>query len=644
MRCYKTFFIGLQRWINFVCLGFCACLFFSASVSASASQLELFIQKAINLKIYDSEKWVKLLHYEENKFHPSGLESAISSTDFFLSKYGNIDPVSELKETIRGLFQEQGLDKDSHPQCRFRARYLWLNEVLGFDRLPMPKAKCEAYDKWSMGGDVDSISLLYATGYLGNPASYYGHTLLKFNSSHKPQSKLLDVSVNYGAIVPPDEGPLSYIFKGMLGGYDGGFSHIGFYFHNHNYGELELRDIWEYELGFSNAEVQLMVAHLWELMGKKNTYYFFRKNCAYRIAEILELADGIKIIPEDRPWVFPQTIATNLGEHVHNESALVKAIKYHPSRQSRLYTRYDKLNDQEKIVVEAAAYDVNALNTSEYDGLNTGSKLKVLEVLEDYFQFSDGSKDSLSRTKKVRYAKVLEKHFDLPVVPSASPLYEAIAPHKGRSPGMLRVGYVGNQSLNEGASIVIRPSYYDVLDGGDGHVANSALTMFDTKLVYQGDDLYLRYLDVVSIESVNNGKTGLPKDTGLSWKIKLGAEQQNLRCDSCLVARFQGDIGYTKDIGMNSVVGTYIGTGLQNNRNGYGAMYGKSTWFANIRVSEKLKARVQSEHRFHFDSKEKIENLYGLEARYQLDKNWDLRFQFEKNKAEEYTLSIGYYW
>jgi hypothetical protein len=164
-----------------------------------------------------------------------------------------------------------------------------------------------------MEGDIDSISLLYATGYLGNPASYYGHTLLKFNSSHKLQSKLLDVSVNYGAIVPSGENPLSYIFKGMLGGYDGGFSHIEFYFHNHNYGELELRDIWEYELGFSNADVQLMVAHLWELMGKKNTYYFFRKNCAYRIAEILELAGDLKIIPDDRPWVFPQTIAAKLN-------------------------------------------------------------------------------------------------------------------------------------------------------------------------------------------------------------------------------------------------------------------------------------------------------------------------------------------
>jgi hypothetical protein len=309
----KAFFTSLQRQISLVYLNFCVCLFLSVSANASENQFELFAQKVINLQIFSNEKWIKLLHYEENKSNPSGLQSAISSDNFFLSEYGNIDPVSELRETIRGVFQEEDLDKSSHPQCRFRARYLWLNEVLDFDPLSMPKAKCEAYNKWAMEGDIDSISLLYATGYLGNPASYYGHTLLKFNSSHKLQSKLLDVSVNYGAIVPSGENPLSYIFKGMLGGYDGGFSHIEFYFHNHNYGELELRDIWEYELGFSNADVQLMVAHLWELMGKKNTYYFFRKNCAYRIAEILELAGDLKIIPDDRPWVFPQTIAAKLN-------------------------------------------------------------------------------------------------------------------------------------------------------------------------------------------------------------------------------------------------------------------------------------------------------------------------------------------
>lgn len=644
MSSNKVLFAKLQRQISAVYLGIFACLFLSVSANANENQFELFVQKAINLQIANDEKWIKLLHYEGNKSNPSGLQSAISSTEFFLSESGNIDPFSELRETIRGVFKEQGLDKDSHPQCRFPARYLWLDKVLNFDQLSIPKAKCEAYDKWAIGGNVDSISLLYATGYLGNPASYYGHTLLKFNSRHKLQSKLLDVSVNYGAIVPSDEDPISYIVKGMLGGYGGGFSHIEFYFHNHNYGELELRDVWEYELGFSNTEVQLMVAHLWELMGQKNTYYFFRKNCAYRIAEILELADGLKIIPEDHPWVFPQTIATKLNEHVQNESALVQGIKYHPSRQSRLYARYDQLNDQEKTVVATAVHNINILNTSEYNRLNSRSKLNVLQVLEDYFQFADGSKDSLSDTKKTRYAKVLAKHFELPVMPYSPSSYEAIAPHKGRSPGMLRIGYVSHQSQHEGALIVIRPSYYDVLDGGNGNVANSALTMFDTKLIYQDDGFYLRYLDVVSIESVNSGKTGLPKDTGLSWKIKLGAEQQSLKCDSCLVARFQGDIGYAKDIGMNNVVGTYIGTGLQNNRNGYGAMYGKSTWFANAKASKRLKVRAQAEYRYHLDSKEKNEDVYLLEARYELNKNWDLRFQFEKNKSEEYTLSVGYYW
>jgi hypothetical protein len=106
-------------------------------------------------------------------------------------------------------------------------------------------------------------------------------------------------------------------------------------------------------------------------------------------------------------------------------------------------------------VVEAAAHNINALNTNEYDRLNTRSKLNVLEVLEDYFQFADSSKDSLNSTKKVRYAKVLAKHFELPVLPSVSSSYASIAPHKGRSPGMIRVGYVGNRSLNGGAQLLL---------------------------------------------------------------------------------------------------------------------------------------------------------------------------------------------
>lgn len=43
--------------------------------------------------------------------------------------------------------------------------------------------------------------------------------------------------------MPDDENPVFYVFKGVFGGYEGGFSNTEYYHHNHNYGETELRDL-----------------------------------------------------------------------------------------------------------------------------------------------------------------------------------------------------------------------------------------------------------------------------------------------------------------------------------------------------------------------------------------------------------------
>ena len=60
--------------------------------------------------------------------------------------------------------------------------------------------RCDDYLEWSQDNSIESISLMYVTGYLQNPASFFGHTLLKFNSSDQSrETDLLDSALNYGA-------------------------------------------------------------------------------------------------------------------------------------------------------------------------------------------------------------------------------------------------------------------------------------------------------------------------------------------------------------------------------------------------------------------------------------------------------------
>ncbi|WP_461517073.1 Lnb N-terminal periplasmic domain-containing protein [Porticoccus sp.] len=623
---------------------FCLLLALPLRAVCGSDEAQSPIQQAYDLKLHETLQWRKLVHYERSSSSPSGWLSAFHSRDFFLSPQGRYDPHAELEATIRAFFQAEEDEIDTHPRCRFPGRYLWLSQQLTLLTTALPAVECPRYQAWAMDGSIHSISLLYATGYLGNPASYYGHTLLKFNQSDNLQSSLLDVSVNYGAIVPAGEDPVSYIVKGVFGGYEAGFSHVEFYFHNHNYGELELRDVWEYELNLGQEDVDLIVAHLWELMGKKNTYYFFRQNCAYRIAEILELAGGVDVIPDNRPWTFPQTILSNLNRQSHGDTSLVASIKYHPSRQSRLYGKYARLTPGEQRATEHIADDIEYLSSSDISRLSLPSQHAVMGVLEDYYQYGFELDSADQEQHRNDYNRVLTQHFTLPVVDEVSPEYDPDPPHDGRPPGRFGLGIVHNSEQGEAVAIHLRPSYYDALDGGVAHVPYSALTMLGGKLLYGSDGLYLRYLDFIAIESVAGAVTDLPGDQGKSWKIRAGLEQQNLSCDSCLVARLQGDLGFARRVAGHGVVGAYVGAALQNNRNGYGALYGKGTVFANLEFNQALNMKFETEYRTHLDSRQKDEAVHLLEVRYELSDRWDIRFQYEKNKAEEQTLSIGYYW
>ena len=443
--------------------------------------------------------------------------------------------------------------------------------------------------------------------------------------------------------MPPNEGAITYVLKGMLGGYDAGFSHIQFYFHNHNYGELELRDIWEYELDLSQTQVDLIMGHLWELLGKKYRYYFFRKNCGYRMAEILELVEGLDIIPRSHPYVYPQTVMTNLSESIIAGQPLVANVKYHPSRQSRLYNKFKQLNKAEKNAVAAVAQNIEALKDDKYSQLNDDSQQVVLETLSDYIQFVSDPQEPLDSDKS-RYRTLLAERFKLPVGSKFSPIKLGKPPHQGRRPSYIQLTGVNNRALGEGVAINIRPSYYDSLDAGSGHVDNSELKMLEAQLRYLDNKLFLRSLDIVSVKSVSSGTTGLPGDRGFTWGLKLGAEQQNLGCDNCLVVRFQGDMGIAKHLSSNAVVGFNVGGAMQNNHSGYGSVYAKASVFSHIRLSPETNFRAIYENRAHVDSSHGGESVYAFEGRHSLSRNLDLRLLVEHNKVTEYSLGMGYYW
>ena len=602
------------------------------------------IDRAAALGLYEHRVWQKLLHYEQTTGWSAQVRSAVHDPAFFNATNGQTNPADELNATLRGFFLTHQADSNQRTQCRFPARYLWLKKQLNISDLELPPTKCPDFNKWTFDKDVRSISIVYASGYLGNPATYYGHTLLKLNSADKRnKSKLLDQSVNYGVIVPDSENPASYIVKSLFGGYDGGFSHANYHFHTQNYGETELRDLWEYEFNLNQDEVDFVVAHAWEVLGKKYTYYFFRENCAFRLAELFEIVENVETIPSNPLFTLPRSVLQKIASSEIENRPLIRSINYHPSRQSRLYEKFSTLTLTEKNLLKKIVSRKDDFNSELFKSLSLKSKQIILDTLLDYYQFAKKAEVMSISEADIHYQAVLLERFSLPPGEAILAPSPAQAPHEGRNASQLSIGTVHNTEFGGGLSIHVRPTYYDVLDTDAGHVSDSALAMGEVKLLIKDNKLKIRRIDIFKLKSVNHGITGLPGDRGNAWKLSPGIQQQNLSCFDCLALKFGGDYGYTARPLPAILIGTFLGGGIQDNRKGSGNLFAKTSFFSHIKFTDNLNMRLLVELPKQIDGSGGGEDLFSLETRYKLRTNSDLRFQYQKNGSKQFSISFGHY-
>ena len=203
-----------------------------------------------------SPTWLTLGHwYREGPSY----KSAVDDDSFFLSTFGATDPKSELKATIEAFRNPQTV---ADTVCKYPARAHYLRTYIP----SLIKPKCEKFKDWWKQIAPESITLVFPSAYINNPASTFGHTLLRINATHG--DPLLAYSTSYAASTN-GENAILYALKGVFGGYYGEFSLGPYYKRVSKYSEIENRDIWEYDLDLTKPEVEQLVRHLWEIKSVK---------------------------------------------------------------------------------------------------------------------------------------------------------------------------------------------------------------------------------------------------------------------------------------------------------------------------------------------------------------------------------------
>ncbi|MGA6925821.1 MAG: DUF4105 domain-containing protein, partial [Desulfosarcina sp.] len=255
------------------------------------------------------------MHYQPQRWG-EGVNSQVDDPSFFLSPSGKFDPRAELEATLARFFTSAGDERENeHPQCKFIARYRWLKQELGFDPDRLQEMACPRFDEWLVEMDPGAVTLVFPVAYLNNPASMFGHTLLRIDTqTSRAQTRLLDSTINYAADTEHELG-VSFAMNGLFGGYHGTFSVAPYYLQVKRYGDVENRDIWEYRLALTDEEVLRMLMHAWELKAAYFDYYFLDENCSYHLLSLLESArPSLHLLDRFGLWAVPADTVRSVAE------------------------------------------------------------------------------------------------------------------------------------------------------------------------------------------------------------------------------------------------------------------------------------------------------------------------------------------
>jgi hypothetical protein len=471
------------------------------------------------LQLSRSLMWRTLLHY---RVHPITRvdRSLADDPDFFMSPHGARDPAQELDATLAAFFDSRPVHALAQSAaCRLIARYQWLDEQLHFDGSRLPKPDCQRFETWRQSLHTDRVTLIFPSAYLNSPASMYGHTFLRLDTapSGTVQSPMLSYAISYAANGSSAEG-LAFAIKGLTGLYDGQFANGPYYLKIAEYNELENRDIWEYELALSPAEIQRLVAHTWELGPTRFDYYFFDENCAYHLLSLLDAARPELQLSDQFTW---WAIPLDTVRAVTRVPGLVAATRYRPSNSTELKVRAEHLGPQASGWAQALAKQT--LSPAQLTALAPQPERRalILETAERLTTY-DANKDSSDSEAVIqqRRMRLLAARASLPAGEPVVVPTPANEPTSGHDTARATLQY--GQRQGHGLWLLeARPAYHDLMDPQKGFQRGAAIAFGDMAFSKTATGPWqVERFTPVSIQSFAPHE---PLLEARSWRVDIGA-------------------------------------------------------------------------------------------------------------------------
>ncbi len=474
--------------------------------------IQHYLDQAKSKRLDQSTTWQRLM-YANSKGH-----SEVDYSGYFLAEQGKTDLKKEIQHNIQALFGST--EPNQSIRCKFPARSSWLMQQLDISEQQLPEVSCPDFDQWIAEVKPYQATLIYATDFMGNPSSMFGHTLLRLDPKDQQQLNLISYAVNYAATVDSNDN-WSFAWKGLTGQYPGEYSLMPYYRKVKEYGDFESRDLWEYELNLTPQETRFLVQHLWEMQKVSFPYYFINDNCAYRLLGLFDL-----VRPElNLQKQFNSTAIPIETLKVVEQQGLIKQKVYRPALETQLLAQSRQHGKALAKKAHQLAYAETGTMPSMLQTYPAEDQAKVLEMAYDhlYLDFLRQKVDesfAQPRFRKLlglRSQLAIEKQRQAPERPKTDPVQS----HHARNISF-EAGQVQGESF---VQLGHRQAYHDLIDPQGGLRTGTQLLFLDGALQYRNSELKLEHLDLLAVNSYNPIN---PFNTPLSWGFNLGWTQEAL--------------------------------------------------------------------------------------------------------------------
>lgn len=598
------------------------------------------IAKARQLRLAESPEWRKLVHYVPNLISP-GVHGMVDDPGFYNAPDGKADPRSELEATLASFYSDiEESDTQQNPQCMFIARYAWLDEKLGFDPQQLPRQSCKRFQNWYGGLNPSGLTLIFASAYLNNPSSMYGHPLVRVDAKDQDdRTRLLAYAITFAANTNETNG-IAFAVNGLFGGYPGVFSVMPYYLKVREYRDFENRDIWEYQLNLDSEEVDRILRHTWELGSTYYQYFFFDENCAYHLLSLLQVArPGLDFTSRFRWWAIP---ADSVGE-ITRQRDMVKKVVYRPASATVIHYRLRGLNDQERGLARDLSLKRISVGDPVLGELPVNRAAAVVETSQDYvsYRHAIGKNDVADPAGLAHELLTARGRMDAVAQTPEIPMPE-VHPDQGHGSSRITIG-AGRRNGQGFQELTARATYHDIMDADGGYARGAQIEFFSLALRhYRFGKTRVERFTPINILSLT------PRDDffqSMSWRISTGWQRvRAANGKEPLAFALDGGAGGSWSNGDDTALcyAMFDGSSRLNSDlvNGYALGAGASIGSL-FDLSPRWRVHGYARSLRYFLGQRDTTSALGLEQRIALGRDIALRADFARSRESEQSYNSG---